>query len=432
MAKEIKIILPPMGEGITDARITRWLVKVGDKVEIDQPIVEIATDKVDSEVPAISAGTVKELLFKEGDTPQVGQPILTLVAEGAADFPTTKIESENLPKAEEKVPNKIITENKTQPVTNNNDELLIGLSPLVRKIAKEEGITPAELKQINGSGLNGRINKDDILAYIQKRDNRIIEIETKAVQEVVQNTTIQPAETGARHEVIPMDRMRKLIAEHMVMSKQTSAHVTSFIEVDVTNMVEWRNRNKNNFQKTEGEKLTLTHLFAEATVQTIKKHPLINSSVDGDKIILKKDINLSIATALPNGNLIVPVIKNSDRLNLVGLAKSINDLATRARENKLKPDEIQGGTFTITNLGMFDTLTGTPIINQPQVAILAIGSIKKRPVVIETKAGDVIGIRQMCIISLSYDHRIVDGALAGNFLKTFRDSAESFNIERSL
>ena len=432
MAKEIKIILPPMGEGITDARITRWLVKVGDKVEVDQPIVEIATDKVDSEVPSISAGTVKELLFKEGDTPQVGQPILTLVTEGATDIPATKIESENLPKAEEKVPNKIITENKTQPATDPNNELYVGLSPLVRKIAKEEGITPAELKQINGSGLNGRINKDDILAYIQKRDSRINEIETKAVQEVVQNTQIPLSETGARHEVIPMDRMRKLIAEHMVMSKQTSAHVTSFIEVDVTNMVEWRNRNKETFQKTEGEKLTLTHLFAEATVQAIKKHPLINSSVDGDKIILKKDVNLSIATALPNGNLIVPVIKNSDRLNLVGLAKSINDLATRARENKLKPDEIQGGTFTITNLGMFDTLTGTPIINQPQVAILAIGSIKKRPVVIETNAGDVIGIRQMCIISLSYDHRIVDGALAGNFLKTFRDSVESFNIERSL
>lgn len=432
MAKEIKIILPPMGEGITDARITRWLVKVGDNVEIDQPIVEIATDKVDSEVPSISAGTVKEILYKEGDTPQVGQPILIIVAEGAADIPATKIESESLPKAEEKVPNKIITDNKHQPVADNNDELIIGLSPLVRKIAKEEGITPAELKQINGSGLNGRINKDDILAYIQKRDSRINEIETKAVQEVVQNTQTPLSETGARHEVIPMDRMRKLIAEHMVMSKQTSAHVTSFIEVDVTNMVEWRNRNKDNFQKNEGEKLTLTHLFAEATVQAIKKHPLINSSVDGDKIILKKDINLSIATALPSGNLIVPVIKNSDRLNLVGLAKSINDLATRARENKLKPDEIQGGTFTITNLGMFDTLTGTPIINQPQVAILAIGSIKKRPVVIETKAGDVIGIRQMCIISLSYDHRIVDGALAGNFLKTFRDTVENFNIERSL
>jgi len=432
MAKEIKIILPPMGEGITDARITRWLVKVGDKVEVDQPIVEIATDKVDSEVPSISAGTVKELLFKEGDTPQVGQPILTLVTEGNTEFPNTNIETENQPKAEDKVQNINITENKTQPVTISNEESLVGLSPLVRKIAKEEGISASELMQIKGTGLNGRINKDDILAYIQKRDSRISEIETKAVQEVIQPHTTQTTETGTRHEIIPMDRMRKLIAEHMVMSKQTSAHVTSFIEVDVTNMVEWRNKNKDNFQKTEGEKLTLTHLFAETTVQAIKKHPLINSSVDGDKIILKKDINLSIATALPNGNLIVPVIKNSDRLNLVGLAKSVNDLATRARENKLKPDEIQGGTFTIINLGMFDTLTGTPIINQPQVAILAIGSIKKRPVVIETNVGDVIGIRQMCIISLSYDHRIVDGALAGNFLKTFRDSVESFNIERSL
>lgn len=422
MAKEFKIILPPMGEGITDARITRWLVKVGDKVEIDQPVVEIATDKVDSEIPSNSAGTVKERLFKEGDTPQVGQPILILTVEAGVssadsnvDVTPTRIEPTiDLPKKNE-VSNHV-----------SNEESFTGLSPLVRRIIKEEGISSSELKQITGSGLNGRINKDDIISYIQKRDSKISEIEFKAL-ETIQSSQTQPSETGTRHEIIPMDRMRKLIAEHMVMSKQTSAHVTSFIEVDVTNMVEWRNRNKDNFQKSEGEKLTLTHLFAEATVQTIKKLPLINSSVDGDKIIIKKDINLSIATALPNGNLIVPVIKNADRLNLSGLAKGINDLATRARENKLKPDEIQGGTFTITNLGMFDTLTGTPIINQPQVAILAIGAIKKRPVVIETPSGDVIGIRQMCIISLSYDHRIVDGALAGNFLKTFRDTLESFD-----
>jgi len=423
MAKEIKIILPPMGEGITDARITRWLIKVGDKVEIDQPVVEIATDKVDSEIPSNSAGTVKERLFNEGDTPQVGQPILILTVEAGADSSDSSVDV---------TPTRIeptIDLPKKNEVTGHvsTEESFTGLSPLVRKIIKEESISSSELKQITGSGLNGRINKDDIIAYIQKRDSKISEIEFKALETVQSSQTQQPSETGTRHEIIPMDRMRKLIAEHMVMSKQTSAHVTSFIEVDVTNMVEWRNRNKENFQKSEGEKLTLTHLFAEATVQTIKKLPLINSSVDGDKIILKKDINLSIATALPNGNLIVPVVKNADRLNLAGLAKGINDLATRARENKLKPDEIQGGTFTITNLGMFDTLTGTPIINQPQVAILAIGAIKKRPVVIETQSGDVIGIRQMCIISLSYDHRIVDGALAGNFLKTFRDTLESFD-----
>jgi 2-oxoglutarate dehydrogenase E2 component (dihydrolipoamide succinyltransferase) len=430
MAKEIKIILPSMGEGITDARITRWLVKVGDKVEMDQPIVEIATDKVDSEVPSSSAGTVKELLYKEGDSPLIGQPIMIITAEGEVMIDDVKVETKSIQESSIKPDLKqpMVPSTPSQP---SQDDSFIGLSPLVRKIVKEEGITTSELNQIKGSGLNGRINKDDILAYVQKRDNKINEIEVKAVETVQNNTSTQSTETGARHEVIPMDRMRKLIAEHMVMSKQTSAHVTSFIEVDVTNMVEWRNRNKDSFQKSEGEKLTLTHLFAEATIQAIKKHPLINSSVDGDKIILKRDINLSIATALPNGNLIVPVVKNSDRLNLTGLAKNINDIATRARENKLKPDEIQGGTFTVTNLGMFDTLTGTPIINQPQVAILAIGSIKKRPVVIETSSGDVIGIRQMCILSLSYDHRIVDGALAGNFLKSLKDTIEDFKLERT-
>lgn len=429
MAKEIKVILPPMGEGITDARITRWLVKVGDKIEVEQPLVEIATDKVDSEVPSTTTGIVKELLFNEGDSPQVGQAIAVIGTEGEAEEPA---EEESKVEVESFEPEIVkLSENTVEFTQNEQGEIHVGLSPLVRKIAKEEGISDSELNQINGSGLNGRLNKDDILGYIRKRDTRIGEIESKTI-EAVQSTMNVPNETGARHEVMPMDRMRKLIAEHMVMSKHTSAHVTSFIEVDVTSMVEWRNKTKDNFQKREGEKLTLTHLFAEATVQAIKQHPLVNSSVDGDKIIIKKDINLGIATALPSGNLIVPVVKNTDRLNLLGFAKSINDIAARARDNKLKPDEIQGGTFTVTNFGMFDTLTGTPIINQPQVAILAIGSIKKRPVVIETQQGDLIGIRQMCILSLSYDHRIVDGALAGNFLKTIRDILENFNPERAV
>ncbi|MGD9978075.1 MAG: dihydrolipoamide acetyltransferase family protein, partial [Bacteroidales bacterium] len=372
MAKEIKVILPPMGEGITDARITRWLVKVGDKIEAEQPLVEIATDKVDSEVPSTTTGIVKELLFNEGDSPQVGQAIAVIGTEGKAEEPA---EEESKVEVESFEPEIVkLSENTVEFTQNEQGEIHVGLSPLVRKIAKEEGISDSELNQIKGSGLNGRINKDDILGYIRKRDTRIGEIESKTI-EAVQSTMNEPNETGARHEVIPMDRMRKLIAEHMVMSKHTSAHVTSFIEVDVTSMVEWRNKTKDNFQKREGEKLTLTHLFAEATVQAIKQHPLVNSSVDGDKIIIKKDINLGIATALPSGNLIVPVVKNTDRLNLLGLAKSINDIAARARDNKLKPDEIQGGTFTVTNFGMFDTLTGTPIINQPQVAILAIGSI---------------------------------------------------------
>ena len=430
MINEIKIILPPMGEGITDARITRWLVQVGETVAVDQPIVEIATDKVDSEIPSTAAGIVKELLFKEGETPQIGQPIIILQTETA----NTKTDIQTERNAEKNQGNEI----KLPPIEKEatktellDNSLASTLSPLVRKIVREEGISTSELNQIKGSGLNGRINKEDILDFVQKRDHRIKEIETKAI-ETAQSTTIPPTNSNIQHEVIPMDRMRKLIAEHMVMSKHTSAHVTSFIEVDVTNMVKWRDKVKDNFQKNEGEKLTLTHLFTEVTSQALKKHPLLNSSVNEDTIILKKDINIGIATALPNGNLIVPVIKNADRLSLIGLAKKINDIAYRARENKLKPDEIQGGTFTITNLGMFDTLTGTPIINQPQVAILAIGAIKKRPVVIETSVGDVIAIRQVSILSLSYDHRIIDGALAGNFLKSVRDLIENFDTERAL
>lgn len=429
MINEIKIILPPMGEGITDARITRWLIQVGDTVAVDQPIVEIATDKVDSEVPSTTAGIVKELLFKEGETPQIGQPIVILQTQ------TVNIKPDYIAEHDAKKPTS--NDTKILPIEKEaakaevlDNSLALALSPLVRKIVREEGISTSELNQIKGSGLNGRINKEDILDFVRKRDYRIKEIETKAI-ETVQNATIPSTNNNVQHEVIPMDRMRKLIAEHMVMSKQTSAHVTSFIEVDVTNMVKWRDKVINDFLKNEGEKLTLTHLFAQVTSQALKKHPLVNSSVNEDTIILKKDINIGIATALPNGNLIVPVVKNADRLSLIGLAKKINDIANRARENKLKPDEIQGGTFTITNLGMFDTLTGTPIINQPQVAILAIGTIKKRPVVIETSAGDVIGIRQIGILSLSYDHRIIDGALAGNFLKSIRDLIENFETEKT-
>ncbi len=424
MANETKIILPPMGEGITDARITRWLVKIGDTVEIDQPVVEIATDKVDSEVPSTTAGIVKEFLYHEGETPQVGQPILVITSNN--DY--TKDEALNT--EEPTKPNATSTPSDHSVAhqliaTTKGNEASVHLSPLVRKIATDEGISALELEQINGSGLHNRITKDDIQAYLQKRNKK--NIEKHAETKVGITDSFSPIETSARQEIIPMDRMRKLIAEHMVMSKQTSAHVTSFIEVDATNLVEWRNRNKDAFQQIEGQKLTLTHLLAEQVVKTIKMFPQINSSVSGDNIIVKKDINLSVATALPNGNLIVPVVRNADKLSLSGLTQSINDLANRARENKLKPDEIQGGTFTITNLGMFDTLTGTPIINQPQVAILAIGAIKKRPVVMETQAGDVIAIRQISILSISYDHRIVDGALAGNFLKTLRNGIEEFN-----
>ena len=416
----IEIQLPAMGEGIIEATITRWLVSPGDEVSEDQSIVEIATDKVDSEIPSPTSGKIKELLFAEGDTPQVGQVIAVIETE-AKDEQTseTKSTSQIPPKEEEpsKEP-KIKKINEHEEGNTNEAKSTLHLSPLVRSITKKEGISDDEIANVKGSGLGGRITRDDILAYIDKR-NSITE-KPKAVQ--VNNDT----KTSGDVEIIHMDRMRKLIAEHMVMSKQTSAHVTSFIEVDVTNLVSWRNKEKEAFQKREGHKLTLTPLFVEATVKALKEFPTINASVDNDKILIRKNINIGLATALPNGNLIVPVIANADKLNLSGLAEKVNDLAHRARENKLQPNEIQGGTFTITNLGMFDTLSGTPIINQPQVAILAIGAIKKRVVVIESENGDTIGIRQMAVLSLSYDHRVVDGAMGGMFLKAVKEKLEDY------
>lgn len=431
---EVKILLPAMGEGVTEAQITKWLVKPGDLVEEDQPLVEIATDKVDSEVPSTAKGKVKQLLFNEGDSPQVGQTICILEVEGTdSSEEKAKASTEELISIQKaKVDVKPTASQAKAEGESPNLKSTRYLSPLVRSIAKQENISMEELERVEGSGLDGRITKDDILKLIETRSKRIAQVETEAKERILIETPTQistPIDTASNmlaHEIVPMDRMRKLIAEHMVRSKQTSAHVASFIEVDVTNMVNWREANKDKFAKTYGEKLTLTHLFAQATVAEVKRYPLLNSSVEGDNIILKRDVNLGIATALPNGNLIVPVVKRAETLNLIGIAKSINDLAQRARENKLKPDEIVGGTFTITNLGSFDTLTGTPIINQPQVAILAIGTVKKRPVVIETPAGDMIAIRQICILSLSYDHRIIDGALAGQFLKSLRDRFENF------
>jgi 2-oxoglutarate dehydrogenase E2 component (dihydrolipoamide succinyltransferase) len=422
--KTIDIVLPSMGEGIVDATITRWLVAVGEIVKEDQSVAEVATDKVDSEIPAPSAGKVKELLFKEGDVPKVGQIIAIIEVEGEIKTSVSKSQKaeKEIPPTQQPTFNTISTDSKKQNHESNVDQVKIPpLSPLVRTIVKQEGISVSELLQIKGTGLQGRITRDDILEYVDKR-SRISERPKEQSADSFNNTH------GAMVEVVQMDRMRKLIAEHMVMSKHTSAHVTSFIEADVTNLANWRNANKDTFQKREGQKLTLTPLFIEATVKALKKFPLINSSVDGDKILIKKNINIGIAAALPNGNLIVPVIKNADNLSLVGLSASVNDLAQRARENKLQPHEIQGGTFTITNLGTFETLTGTPIINQPQVAILAIGSIAKRVVVIESDGGDSIGIRQITMLSLSYDHRVVDGALAGMFLKAVRDNLQEFSI----
>lgn len=415
----VEIVLPAMGEGIIEATITRWLVGVGEYVTEDQSLVEIATDKVDSEIPSPVAGKVKEFLFKEGETPQVGQVIAIIEAqdESAIENKSPKAVQADVPFAQ-----RFTVDNTKSEETIPEDIEPAGfpsLSPLVRSIVKKEGISPSELDHVQGTGLNGRITRDDILSYITRRG--------KVVEKPKTPEKAQPfADAGARVEVVHMDRMRKLIADHMVMSKQTSAHVTSFIEADVTNLVNWRNAEKVAFEKREGHKLTLTPLFVEATAKALKEFPVLNSSVEGDKILLKRDINIGLAAALPNGNLIVPVIKNADKLNLVGLAEKVNDLALRARNNKLQPDEIQGGTFTITNLGMFDTLTGTPIINQPQVAILAIGAITKRVVVVESTMGDSLAIRQMTMLSLSYDHRVVDGALGGMFLKAVRDYLQGF------
>jgi 2-oxoglutarate dehydrogenase E2 component (dihydrolipoamide succinyltransferase) len=425
------LLLPAMGEGITDATITRWLVKEGSPIELDQPLVEVATDKVDSEVPSPVKGVVEKFLFQEGQVPRVGDTIAIIRVEGMAanaDLPgQSPMDNTQRPEENSKIASTTST-NQPETLVDTAKEYLYNTSPLVRRIAREEGIKPIELGTVKGTGVNGRITKEDILGYIAGRKGITSEVKPKD-QKPGEDTL---STNGVAHEVIQMDRMRKLIAEHMVLSKRTSAHVTSFIEVDVSNLVAKREKEKNAFMGREGEKLTLTPFFVDAVVKTLRKHPVVNSSVEEDRIIVKKSVNIGIATALPNGNLIVPVVKNADQLNITGLAKSINDLARRARENKLKPDEIQGGTFTITNLGMFGTLAGTPIINQPQVAILAIGAIKKRPVVIESPAGDSIGIRQMAILSLSYDHRVIDGALAGSFLKTLQDIIESIKPDEEL
>ena len=450
MAK-VEILLPAMGEGIIEATLTKWLVKEGDKIEEDQSIAEIATDKVDSEIPSPQDGVIEKLLFNENDIPKVGDTIAILKVKGDndAEIETSKKQEPEKAKKEEK-PSKAIQQDepKEEISTSSQPEQPLSsrtpkgrfLSPLVRNIAEKENITANELDQIRGSGNTGRITKDDIINYINTRSSGGVQ-PIPEVSDAKQQKTSEPAKPqvskdqlygGGDYEIVQMDRMRKLIADHMVQSKQISPHVTSFVEADVTNMVKWREKNKAKFQERENTKLTFTPLFMEATVKAIKDFPNINVSVDDDKIILKKNINIGMATALPSGNLIVPVIKNADKLNLAGLASNVNDLANRARENKLKPEEIQGGTFTITNFGTFQNISGTPIINQPQAAILGIGSITKKPAVIETAEGDAIAIRHIMILSLAYDHRVIDGALGGMFLKRIADYLENFDIKRNI
>ena len=428
---EIEVILPKMGESVAEATITTWLKNEGDTIEIEESIVEIATDKVDSEVPSPGDGILTKILVQEGDAAQVGQAIAII---------STDVESTPAPtKSTEPAP----VETKTVATDANHQQEEISIenttrfySPLVKNIAKEEGITQNELDSISGSGQGGRVTKKDILSHVENRGNQteentvVTEERSSSPAPKAKVAPSTPKNYGENVELIEMDRMRKLIADHMVMSKSTSPHVTSFVEADVTNIVNWRNKIKNEYQKREGEKFTFTPIFIEALVKAIKDFPMINISVDGDTIVRKKNINIGMATALPSGNLIVPVIKNADNLNLVGISKSVNDLANRARNNKLSPDEVSGGTYTITNVGSFGNVMGTPIINQPQVAIMAVGAITKKPAVLETEHGDVIAIRHKMFLSHSYDHRVVDGSLGGQFVRRVADYLESFDINR--
>lgn len=425
-----EIVIPKLGESIIEATITRWIKEIGDSVEEDESIVEIATDKVDSEIPSPVEGILKERLYNEGDVVPVGKVIAVLETEGEVTTATTTETEEPKPaekikeeipveKKETKEPEPVVAEEKTTGDFSSSSRFY---SPLVKSIAKAENISVAELDSIKGSGKDGRVTKADVLAWLEKRSAAPTLAKSSGP-----TITLPPVNTMEGDQIMEMDRMRKMIADHMVMSKQVSPHVTSFIDVDVTAVVNWRNKVKDEFLKREGEKLTFTPIFIDAAAKALKDFPQVNASVDGYNIIYRKHINIGMATALENGNLIVPVIRDADEKSLLGLVKAVNDLATRARANKLNPDEIAGGTFTTTNFGSFDSLTGTPIINQPQVAILGIGAIRKKPVVLETKQGDVIAIRHIMILSLAYDHRVVDGALGGMYIRRVKELLENFS-----
>ena len=459
MAK-IELVMPKMGESIIEATILKWHKKVGDFVEQDETILEIATDKVDSEVPSPASGVIAELLFQENDTVAVGKVIAYIATEAEAtvestpSVPTPKMDV-SIEKTSQNGNSKTISVQNSaeikdamaafalaEPVAETVSDLPKSsegsrfYSPLVRTIAKQEGISVGELDAIQGSGEGGRVTKSDVLYFVDNRKSVGTTIAAPVSDPSVSEpkTSVVQAATSISGdvEIIEMDRMRQVIAKHMIDSLQISAHVTSFVEADVTNIVNWRNRIKGEFQKKHGENITFTPIFIEAVCRALRDFPLVNSSVKGTQIHVKKDLNIGMAAALPSGNLIVPVIKNADTLNLVGLSKTVNDLANRARTNKLKPEETQGGTFTLTNVGGFGNLMGTPIINQPQVAIMATGVIKKKPAVLETEFGDVIAIRHLMFLSLSYDHRIVDGSLGGAFLRKVADYLEQFDEKRGV
>lgn len=447
MAKH-QLVLPKMGESVSEATVIKWLKNPGDRLEEDEAVLEIATDKVDSDVPSPVSGVLVEKFFNEDQVVQVGE-VLAIIETDSNDSTDSNessasvkpvVESKSTP-IENQIPGlaQIQEEKSPERFTSSGDRFY---SPLVKSIAAQEGLSEQELSQIPGSGLENRLTKQDILNYLknrnQKTETSALRTEDKSNEDIVVKTidkSVKPSPSipiGENDEIIEMDRMRRLISDHMVNSKQTSPHVCSIVEADVTNIVTWRNKVKNAFEKREGEKITFTPIFIEAVTKAIKDFPLINVSVDGYKIIKRKNINIGMATALPSGNLIVPVIKQVDQLSLVGLTKSVNDLARRARANKLKPDDTQGGTFTLTNIGAFGNLMGTPIINQPQVAILAVGTITKKPSVIETEFGDMIGIRHKMYLSLSYDHRVVDGGLGGMFVRRVADYLEAWDVNREI
>lgn len=458
---QIEIRLPKMGESVTEATITNWLKNVGDSVAMDEPLVEVATDKVDNELPSEAAGVLVQRLFEKDQVAQVGDVIAIISTDGDSAPAPAAPKAEVVEAVEQNIEAaKAIANGQPAPVLEKSSSGKF-FSPLVRSIAEKEGVSMPELEAIGGSGMGGRVTKKDIISYL---DNRVeggsAATTAPATAAPVQQTAAPAASAAADKpsgpaaaggtfsflagikepvvmpnpgdEIVEMDRMRKLIAEHMVMSTHVSPHVTSYVEADVTNIVNWRNKMKNEFQKREGENLTFTPIFMEAIVKAIKDFPMINVSVSGTNIIKRKDINIGMATALPSGNLIVPVIKQADRMNLTGIAKSVNELARNARDNKLKPEDIQGGTYTVTNVGTFGNVMGTPIINQPQVAILALGAIRKMPAVIETPEGDFIGIRHKMFLSHSYDHRVVDGALGGQFVRRVADYLEQFDVNREL
>ncbi|NBB88281.1 MAG: 2-oxo acid dehydrogenase subunit E2 [Bacteroidetes bacterium] len=451
------LVMPKMGESIIEATILNWVKEVGDTVEVDETILEIATDKVDSEVPSPVEGKISKILFQVDDVVPVGETIAIIETdaaqaadEGSSDAGSSEVESSPSVKKEEEsaqpAPAATSAERpESQKGGADEESMRPGqsdrfYSPLVRKIAATEGIPKSELDTVSGTGRDGRVTKHDILSYLEHRDSSAAAPEKPAAASSPSQTSSAPASepqapaipVGEDDEVIEMDRMRKMIAEHMVRSKRTSPHVTSNVEVDVSNLFQWRSKNKKAFEEKYGTKITFTPIFFEAVCKALRDFPGVNVSVDGTNIIRRKHINIGMATALPSGNLIVPVIKDADHLSLVGLAKNVNDLANRARNNNLKPDELQGGTFTVTNVGTFGNVMGTPIIFQPQVAILATGAIRKKPAVLETEHGDVIAIRQMMYLSLSYDHRVVDGALGGTFLREIGRNLEAFDPNREI